>query len=84
MPAPAKATKPVLLITVQEKDTEGLNALSIVDMLTRDMPSAGRIRADGNRGPLREAIMTDIGRYVDMLLDGTADDIRIERTSLPD
>lgn len=52
-------------------------------MLTRDMPSAGRIRADGNRGPLREAIMTDIGRYVDMLLDGTADDIRIERTSLP-
>lgn len=71
-------SKPVIMIVVQERDIP-TSALSVVDIMSHDLPTDGRIRDPKERAEIRKKIMSSLGIYVNMMLDGTADRMTIER-----
>ncbi len=71
--------KSVLNIIVREADDEGLGTYAVVDIVQRHLPNEGYIAEGKERDKLRKDILKDVGRYLDMLLSGRADDIKIER-----
>lgn len=71
--------KSVLNILVREADEEGLGTYSLVDMIQHHLPNEGYIPEGKERDKLRKDILKDVSRCLDLLLNGSADDIRIER-----
>lgn len=73
------ADKPTLRIVTHEDDIDHPGSYRILDMLERDMPTAGRIRDETERKRIRRAVMRDFGRYLDMMLTGDAAQVTVVR-----
>lgn len=53
-------------------------AMSVVDMLSVNVKGYS-FKGDRDKAKIRKRVLSDVERYIDMILDGSADTITIEK-----